>query len=160
MKHKVFVNIYFIFIILFSCKSLSNNIPDNKTAKKQFDNSYKKWQSMNINKYYMKLNFGAFSPLRGMIEITVENGKIIKFIHNNTDKTEEFKNNMPQITMADLFEKAKGSYQNKPNSIFVITVDYDKNTGYVKMISRTTNKKNAPTDKTYKYEVLEFKKLK
>lgn len=159
MRIKTNFIIIFIFLSLFSCKSLNNSIPDNQTAKKRFDDSYKKWRSMNIKKYYMKLNFGAFSPLRGMLEITVVNGKIIKLIHNNTDKTEEYKDNMLQITMEDLFEKAKGSYQNKSNSIFVITADYDKNTGYVKMISRTTNKNNAPTDKTFKYEVLEFKIL-
>ena len=66
------------------------------------------------------------------------------------------------LTMDTLFDIAKGSYNSKKTDDFILLVIYDKELNYIKSISKERNpesKKNIPNDKTFKYEVLDFKTL-
>ena len=113
-----------------------------------------------IKNYYMKINYNAFSPKSGIWEIYVNNDVVTKWIFNQTENPVEQKEIAFKLTLNYLFEQAKQSYQIKKDDNFIMEVTYDKEIGYIKSLALLRNpnsKKNAPTDRTYKYEIIEFK---
>jgi len=131
----------------------------NISAREAYKTALQKWEKHDITSYFMKISYMAFSPSSGIWKITVKNGKVMntqfesneQVTKNNTEKT--------GLTMDDLFELAKASYQNSPDALFFMTVQYDDTLGYVTLIQTRVNpakKGDAPADHTYSYEIIEF----
>lgn len=137
-------------------------VKKNEVAKKEYDEAYKKWTEGNINNYYMKILYGAFSPMGGVWDIYVEDGVVVKLLYEGEECPEHFEKPMSEVTMEYLFELASRSYQNEDEALFVHTAQYDSEIGYVTFTNRIQNpgaKVRPPTDRSYKYVISEFKKL-
>lgn len=135
------------------------DIKSNEEAKKEYDKYYSQWTDKNIKSYYMKFYYGAFSPNRGVCEITFENGEATKILHEGKEPTEGQKEAISKIDMEFLFELAKGSYNNKEDGQFLQIAEYDDSYNGVKLVKMIYNPNyDGPqmTDVTWKYEVIEF----
>jgi hypothetical protein len=149
-----------LFIDAQTVKNGGINIKNNKTALKEFREAFSKWESSKPDNYYMKVNFSAFSPVSGIWEIHVENGRVIKWVINDRENPDNVKETASKMTMEYFFDEAKKSYNNKKNDLFASIAEYDKEKGFVKMLAMVRNpqsKGNAPTDRTYRYEITELK---
>ncbi len=134
-------------------------VKDNAVAEEEYNTVYKKWQQKNITSYSMQVNFNAFSPMTGIWDVVVENGKVTQLLFNGDEPTEAFKDAMSNLTMEHLFEMAQKSYQNDETASFLYYAEYDMAEGYVKIIAKIENplsEAEPPTDSTYNYEVLQF----
>jgi hypothetical protein len=134
---------------------------NNKELKKRFDDNYKKWKTLNVEKYYMKIKYGAFSPISGVWEIYVENDSVVKWVIDGKVNPSDMKEAVSGITMERLFRIAKSCYMAKDGDEFIITVTYDERLNFIRSLSRirNPNSKNASNDKTFRYEILDFKIL-
>jgi len=142
--------------------NILTGVKKNEVALKEYETALSKWKKANIKKYTMTLNYGAFSPLAGTWDITVENGVVKDILFNKEACSDDMKKAMSNINMEFLFEKATPSYKNKDDDMFVISAEYDNTIGYVKMVRKSKNPNftgDVPTDVTYKYEVKEFKAI-
>lgn len=139
-------------------------IKNNEEAKSAYQTAYEKWTVKNKSKtYYLKVSYQAFSPIAGIWELEVEDGKVIEAVFNgeNLSEDDNIRKSSEQFKMEHLFEVAKRSYQKTDTSLFFVIVKYDRELGYVKQISKVVNpdipNEQIPTDQTYRYEVLEYK---
>ncbi len=137
---------------------IAEPVPDNSNAEQEYNSAAAKWKQNNVSDYYLKVHYGAFSPLEGIWEIWVENGVLSSWKFNGTDNLPEHKDFALNMTMDTLFELAKQSYMNKADGMFLIYAEFDSEFGYVKSVSNMVNpdaSKPVPTDRTFRYEVLE-----
>ena len=138
------------------------SVPDNSSAEQEYNSALKKWEQNNVSSYYLKVNYGAFSPTQGTWEVWVDNGVLSAWKFNGADNLPEHKESALNMTMNALFERAKQSHMNKEGGMFLIYAEFDSELGYVKSVGRTVNpeaSRPVPTDQTFRYEVLEFEIL-
>ncbi len=50
------------------------SVPDNSSAEQEYNSALKKWEQNNVSSYYLKVNYGAFSPTQGTWEVWVDTG--------------------------------------------------------------------------------------
>jgi hypothetical protein len=139
---------------------LDSKIQSNKDSKAAYKRALDTWRSKKISRYYVKIRYGAFSPIAGVWELYVRDGAIVTWIFNNEVNPSIHKETAIKFTMESLFKEASRSCQNSRDGYFVIVASYDRDLGYVKSVARIANrlsKKTKPDDKTYKYEVIDFK---
>ena len=140
----------------------SGNVVDNITAENNYNAALNKWKANNISNYYIKIKYSAFTPTAGIWEITVKNNIVVEWIVDSEENLAEHKSRITEITMEYLFNIAKESYNNTLDGMFLFNANYNANLGYVMEVQAINNidaNERPPTDRTFKYEVLEFEEL-
>ena len=173
MKKQYFfvITIIIIFCFLFSarCKSEYNiekyTSEDslyeiNQNAYNLFSQALELWSSLDIKSYKITASYQSFSPLSGLWQVWIKDNKIIKIITNQSKIIEDrdilSKEPYRNFNMMFLFQLASLSYKYKPENLFLITATFDKNFGYVKMVSKMAINEDSPKDLNFKLEILDF----
>ena len=161
-------NIFVLALLLVFSGAVFPEVPDSeeKTVtvdpvkdKKKYDAAFEKWQTNGATSYSMRLKYAAFSPLSGIWEVVVYNGKVVRWKFKNTVNNKRYENFASGLTMERLFEIAELSLHNGNDRPFLIIANYDIERGYVRNVSRMKNDDytgNIPTDKNFRYEVHAF----
>ncbi|MEJ5273040.1 MAG: DUF6174 domain-containing protein [Spirochaetota bacterium] len=175
MKNIIKLLIVFFFLIFLSSFSFCNNVdelkiqkfteedknyPENIVAYNLFQDSYNLWKSKKIEDYHFKVNYLAQSVSKGIWEIFVKKGNVVKIITNTGKIIEEkeLEKGTPfsNFTMESLFAIASYSYKNSEESFYKFIVVYDTNFGYPREIKKVVQKSDAPKDKGFAYFVIFF----
>lgn len=163
-----FITMFGIACVLFS-EELPNKISSDFFIKKdksvkneitlpEFNEAYKTWHGKNILNYSMKVRYSAFSPMSGLWDITVSNGRVINWKYKKTENDEKYREFASKLTMEHLFEMAQAAVNTKDNNKFQIYTQFDSEDGHVLYILKkaTGNGKYIPTDTNFRYDVLEL----
>jgi hypothetical protein len=164
----IFITLFGIVCVLFS-EELPNKITSDFFTKKdkslqkeitspEFDEAYKTWHTKNILNYSMKIRYSAFSPMSGIWEIKVDNGRVVNWKYKKTENDEKYRDFAVKLTMDYLFEMAQAAIITRDNSKFRIYTRFDSTDGHVLYILKkaVSNGKFAQTDSNFRYDVLEL----
>jgi hypothetical protein len=122
-----------------------------------FAKSRAMWEKSCIKEYYIKVNYSSFSPISGLWELEVKNGKIINCMFNGKP-ADNCAETAGSFTMENLYRTAGRSSAADKNGPFIIEVTYGEN-GFINSLARIRNpeyKKRVQKDTTYRIEVLDF----
>lgn len=123
-----------------------------------FSKSEQKWDKLNIKEYYIKVNYSSFSPVSGIWELKVKDGKIKDCMFNGKP-ADNCAETAGSFTMENLYKTAGAGKAADKNGPFIIRVSYGKN-GLIDSLARIRNpeyKKPVQKDTTYRIEVIDFK---
>lgn len=137
------------------------SVPGNDSAMTKYNSAYSAWVKSRIENYYLKVKYGAFSPVQGIWEIEVLNGSVSAWRFNGKENAEEYRSFADRMTIESLFELAKQSFLNKEDGMFLFYANYNQ-AGYVMAVGKIVNPgalRPVPTDQTFRYEVLEFREI-
>lgn len=150
MKYKN-ISVFTMIALIFSLSIYGSERKDS------FAGSMTKWDRSHIKEYYIKVNYSSFSPISGLWELRVKNGKIINCMFNGKP-ADNCAETAGSFTMENLYKTAGRSSAADKNGPFIIEVTYGKN-GFINSLSRIRNpeyKKMVQKDTTYRIEVLNF----
>ena len=116
---KNFISVLIVFLLLLGCNSGSQpngtindeqvmtpgtgpESPDNTAALEKYNAAYSKWSGSGTENYYLKIRYGAFSPLQGVWEIEVTGGSLSKWVFNGNLNMEEYRTAAEKMTMNSL----------------------------------------------------------
>jgi len=142
------------FIILILLFSLNLSAAENE---KLFKKSLKKWNRSNIKEYFIKVEFSAFSPIAGIWELNVKDGKIVQCSFNGKS-SENCQKTAGMFTMENLYKTAGESHAGGRNEPFIIEITYGKK-GFIKSVSKARNPVftgSVKRDTSFTITVLDF----
>lgn len=146
MKYK-----FIIITLLFSLNLFSAE------SEKLFKKSLKKWNRSNIKEYCIKVEFSALSPIAGIWELDVNDGKIVQCSFNG-EPAENCQKTAEMFTMENLYKTAGESHGSGGNEPFIIEITYSKK-GFIKSVSKARNPVftgSVKRDTSFTITVLDF----
>jgi hypothetical protein len=104
----------------------------------------------------------AHSPVAGLWEIEVDNGRVVSFTFNGSAAA-SYAKTAESFTMDSIYKRAADSLGVKSEYVMKTFIEYDRNTGFIKSIKRVSQapyKKRVMRDAGYLIEIIELVPLK
>lgn len=125
------------------------------SVQKLYNRSLDKWNSSGIKEYYIKISFSAHSPIAGIWELNVKDGRVLNCIYNGKNADSNIKS-AEMFTMENIYKTAGEGMTVDESAPSVIKILYGKN-GFIRLVSRAKNpeyKGNIKKDNSYTIEIL------
>lgn len=120
--------------------------------------SRKKWLDDKIIHYTVKVGYNTHSPMAGSWVLEVNKGHVIYYSFNGSSDGSYLKT-AESFTMDSLYKRAGKSLNEKSSGAMKTTIEYDRNSGYIKSIRRVRNpsyRGGNMRDAGYIIDVVEF----
>jgi hypothetical protein len=128
----------------------------------KYNYSLKKWREEGISRYNIKVSYNAFSPLSGIWDIEVIDGKPVS-VKFKGKSGQQYLKTAGRFTMESLYVIAENSLTTQADAPMKTETEYDSVTGFIKSVSRISNpsfRGGVKMDAGYSIRVLEFHPLK
>ena len=137
--------------------TLDLEVKSNKVAMNEYFEAYELWQQKGPQKYTLQADYRTFSPVSGLWEVIVEDGKVMEWSYDGKTNLPEHQAFASTLVMEEFFKMAETSFHNKEDAFYFVTARYDGELGYVSEIKKSPNLKmsrKAPQDLSYTYKII------